>query len=222
MADPRARLAGALGVLALLAPTAVLATPTSAAAERGVLTDPAGDVVRTDMGLGEGEEDDGDRSFAPDEKGADVRRLVARHGRTSLTITMRYRDLTRGSKRLSTSFMIQAPREQFLFAEVTMGRERSGDRATFSSFSDEEPARCRGLRHEVSIASDTVRVTIPRRCLGRPAWVRVSGNAIATPFGQFGPSGPSEAPAHFWQDTAGADAYRPFSMPGQTRRIHAG
>ena len=38
---------------------------------------------------------------------------------------------------------------------------------------------CNGLRHRIDYAANTVRISVPRRCLDRPRWVRVGAKTIS-------------------------------------------
>lgn len=55
-------------------------------------------------------------------------------------------------------------------AEHPFGRHRLIDRS-------ESRVACPGLTHDIDYAADTVRVRVPRSCLGSPPWVRVALSA---------------------------------------------
>lgn len=132
---------------------------------RVVRTDPVGDV----WAIAEGEE--GEWVSAGDAPYADVRRAVVRHRRGSVVIRMSFTDLRRvhpagywatiyGPKKFRAALVMAGP-----------GRWKGRRMLVNGQFGT---ARCRGFTHSIDYADDVVTMQVPRRCLGRPAWVRVS------------------------------------------------
>lgn len=65
---------------------------------------------------------------------------------------------------------------------VTLFRQDST--VVFVGRTGHEPTRCRGVRSRIRWSSAAVRLSLPRRCLGDPRWVRVSSVlAYSTPDG---------------------------------------
>jgi hypothetical protein len=137
-----------------------------------VLTDGAGDVWFDPGGSDDNPSTRG--SFPP----ADVKRAVVRHATYALRIRMRFVTLRReGSQGFEAE--IQTPTESQLIASVT---SVPGHRRGRHFFSD-EGTTCPGMTHRINYATDVVRMRIPRSCLGRPRWVKVSLNnfMVTTP-----------------------------------------
>lgn len=215
----RARLAGALASLALLAPLTVLATSAPASAERVTLADPARDVVRTTITDG----DETDSVYDSTDTGTDVRRLVVRHAARKVTLTLHVRDLVRGERGRSAHFdIVDTSKGTMIGAAVRVGRTPARDQAfAFDPGGEGTGGTCRGVRHAVSARNDTIAVIIPRRCLGNPRWVRATASIMRTA-GRIGVGKDGEPGFHVSQDDAGADGRRPFAMPRATRRVHVG
>ena len=131
---------------------------------RVILKDPSGDV----WAIGDGEHD----GWAPagDVPTADVVRAVVRHGRANVVVTMTFANLRRVEAQ-SYSAMVVTP-EQYgaAFVMAGPGRWRGRHMLVDGEFGR---VRCRGLRHSIDYRADRVEIAIPRRCIGRPAWVKV-------------------------------------------------
>jgi hypothetical protein len=58
---------------------------------------------------------------------------------------------------------------------VAMINSGIGHRAGHMQLFDESGAiECRGMRHDIDYENDRVSIRLPRGCLGRPQWLRVS------------------------------------------------
>lgn len=102
----------------------------------------------------------------------DVTSLRVTHNQHRVRITMRYRALHRPSAKqgaIHTFHLRTNEHESFDVTMVTSPEVLQGDAA----FIGPEDADCRGLRSRISYRHDSVRVSIPRRCLSNPRWVRV-------------------------------------------------
>ncbi|WP_345458683.1 hypothetical protein [Nocardioides marinquilinus] len=154
----------------------------------------------------------------------DIRRLSVRHGRRDVVVTVRFADLVDG-RRSSLELPMLTPRGDYtLDLDVTpRGRVRTSWVPGYQSaileaaaeaaeedpegcqgfFFATEPGRCRGLEVERSPAADTVRVVVPRSCLGDPRAVRVG------------------ASTHGFEDDRDGETFRTFSdrwaPPGRDR-----
>jgi hypothetical protein len=102
---------------------------------------------------------------------ADVLRATAVHGRKQVRIEMEYADLRRRHPQSYGVDVFMGPeRHTWIGLEAADGHW--GGRTRF--YSDRDDAQeCDGLRGSVDYAADTVALSIPRRCLGRPDWVRL-------------------------------------------------
>jgi hypothetical protein len=146
----------AVAMLTAVAPAAEGAERRS----RVVLHDGTGDVWTGDFS----EENDPTRADFP---AADVTRAVVRHGTYALRIRMRIADL----RKVGTQFYqasIQTPRNEYLADLTSERRARMGREAFFGE------TRCRAMTHRIDYVNDVLRMRIPRRCLGRPRWVKVT------------------------------------------------
>lgn len=152
----------ALTISALAMPvTASGADPVS----RVVLTDPTGDV----WAISEGE--NAKWTSAGDVPTADVTSAIVRHGAHNVVVKMSFADLTREYD-AGYWAMIYTPKK-FRAALVMAGPGRWKGRRELVD-GQFGKVRCQGFTHTIDYATDEVTMRVPRGCLGRPAWVRVS------------------------------------------------
>jgi hypothetical protein len=126
---------------------------------RVVLNDGAGDVWAGDFS-----EEEPTRADFP---AADVTRAVVKHGTFAVRIRMRIDDL----RKIGTQFYqaeIRTPRSEYFAAVVSQAGARRGQEEFDGA------RRCRAMTHKIDYANDVLRMRIPRSCLGRPRWVRVT------------------------------------------------
>ncbi|MBD3926596.1 hypothetical protein IEZ26_18395 [Nocardioides cavernae] len=152
---------------AVLVPVVLLA-PAAAHAEKVVVEDAAGDVVRLvdDMDL------DGSLP-APDYAGVDVVRTAVAHGANRLRVSVRFGALQRDPFQL-TVVRVRTPDGSF---DVVV--ERLGGKPITSIGRGSKVVDCRGLKAKVDLGADTVTTSLPASCLGDPRWVQVGVGAVA-------------------------------------------
>jgi hypothetical protein len=176
---PTARSAALLASTALagLTSMAVVAAPTSAAVPAAVVHT-QGDTV-ADVWL------QGETSDLWSEHGArrnvDLTASRVRHAPRMITTTGWFTDLVRAEDRTSTVFWILTSAGRTYRVQHTAGPSRRSGQVFFKQYVDGRlhGRSCPGLTNQVSYADDLMRVVIPRPCLGRPAWVRFHGVAVA-------------------------------------------
>jgi hypothetical protein len=155
----------------VLATSAALAVATATAhAERVVLQDDSGDVWSPD----------GPNDFTAEGSVAntDLLRTWVRHQDRSVVVKARYVDL---KKRVSDEIEFHAylrtdrPRLYEVSAQVDwLGRETSYRLVRYSTG---KVLDCGGLTGRTRFGVNTLRITVPRACLGNPRWVRFQGKA---------------------------------------------
>jgi hypothetical protein len=99
---------------------------------------------------------------------ADVTKAVVTHGHYALRLRLRFANLRRVGHQ-AYRVDLQTPRADF-FAAVVAGSDIRQGRHFLER---ESTVRCRGFRHEIDYGTDVVTMRIPRRCLGRPRWIKV-------------------------------------------------
>lgn len=153
----------ALAIPALAMPVTAAGTDTEVS--RVVQADSTGDVWA--IGAGENAE----WVSAGDVPDADVTRAVVTHGRRNVVVRMSFTDLRR--KHEAGYWAVIYSPEKFRAALVSAGPGLwKGRRLLLNGQFGK--VRCRGFTHSIDYDNDIVTMRIPRRCLGRPAWVRVS------------------------------------------------
>jgi hypothetical protein len=132
---------------------------------RIVLTDPVGDV----WALSEGE--NAVWALADGVPDVDVTRAVVKHGRRNLVVRTAFADLRREHEAGYWVSIRSSRKFRAAFVLARPGRWRGQHRLVDNQFGN---VRCRGLAHTIDYDSNIVTIKVPRSCLGRPAWVRVS------------------------------------------------
>jgi hypothetical protein len=163
-----ARSATAVSVAALTT-AALVATALPAVAEQASHRDATGDVVL----LG-GE--DGSVTPQPGWKPGDIERIDVTHGAHRVRVRLAFRDVARRTDD-AYIYKIRTPQRRFWIDGFTDSSRPQGH--FFLSTNRRKPPRCAGLRHRIDYTNEQVRVSVPRRCIGDPARVRV-GAAVQT------------------------------------------
>ena len=164
----RSTVAATLVALTVLAP---LASTAPANAARLLTPDAAGDAWVKGA--------DGVFSEAGSRANTDVVASAVRHTDRFVNASVRYDDLVRDGDRIVTPVRLHASNgTTYLLRVTTQAGDRDGTaRLLRYTGQGAQTARvaCDGLQHSVSYADDLVAVSVPRSCLGRPAWVRYGG-----------------------------------------------
>ncbi len=190
--------------MATLAAVATLSATAPAVADTHVVRDIARDAQL--------EMSDGSLRAAPGHRTADVLRFTT----TFNTGRLYLRVLTRDTGEINQRFVIRRAGTLFtiyLNRPVVAG-EKQGASAIFL-YEDVQPRSCPGLDYVVQDARHRTVVSIPRRCIGSPRWVRTG----VTTFRDADRSNPGQSG---WVDDAGR---RYHYRAGQTKlgpRVFAG
>lgn len=192
---------------AFLAPVALL-LPTAAHAEQVTVDDAAGDAKAINFGseLGGflfGTETEGQPLFldAPAEAATDITRTTIQHGKR-ITITTHFRDLVETAEH-SVEMQVHVPRARF---DLTVARSADGTgfaelapRMVTSENGDWQPRPCRSVRGRYDVAAETVTVSFPAVCVGKPRWVQITSVASRL---QITPVGDGSVNLAGWADDA--------------------
>ena len=181
-------------LVAVLAPVALL-LPAAAHAEQVTVDDAVSDAkalnLASDMaGLFFGTGGDGGPPFldAPAETATDITRTTIRHAKR-VSITVHFRDLVETAE-YSVSVGIRTPDERY---DVFAARSADGVQDTQLSPSvlveESVPGRprpCRSVRGRYDAVAETLTVSFPAVCVGKPRWIQVEIGAArfqVTPLG---------------------------------------
>ncbi len=168
-----------LAAMPLLAATSAVpawsqTAPSTAARAVVTLPDARGDVWF--------QEEDGSWSEHGPRRNVDLEATRVRHAPRKVVATAWFTDLARTTDRTVTVFWIHTSADRsFRLQQATGPGIRSGQVVLVEVVDGRLVDRsCAGLTQTVSYADDLMRVTLPRPCLGRPAWVQYHGSATAT------------------------------------------
>jgi hypothetical protein len=151
--------------LALAAALTVMA-PTAAEAATYHHTDSTHDVVMVP--------DEGSTTTPePTRMSGDILGSTVIHGKNRVVMQMRYAQLVKTNDFVFHYFSVATNKNKvrnFLLFASPGKLEGRVSRETGKG----KPFRCKGVHWSIRYASGTATVSVPRRCLGRPKWVRVS------------------------------------------------
>jgi len=162
---------------ALSAVALALGAPTAATAQTWNHADPAGDVVKYTFDTDTFEES---HTGDPSVTNGDVISSTIKHNPRKVIATLRFRDLAVTHEDLTIFAM--SIRTDKGNRDMTVAAMKGHERGVRDfSRPDGHSVRCRGASHHIDYAAHTVSVVVPRSCLGRPRWVKVSAGAVRVP-----------------------------------------
>lgn len=158
---------------AVLATAALLFAAIPAHAAKVVVKDPTGDVYTTTMEI---------QTFTPigTRLNADVKRTVITHDRKAVTVKASYTDLAKNSDVISLGTFVRTNaglKRDLTF--VALPGKRKG-LVTLSRHNSIKEVACKGLSHRIDYSGNTIRITVPRICIGNPRWVQFQIGAGAS------------------------------------------
>ena len=185
----------------LLALTLLLTSTAGATAATWSAKDPRADVrgIRIQVDVAARRKAcDGPHGYrVPDDRRRDITSLTVDHGSDLVVLTLGMRDVTRPDANTSYYLHVRTPTAAYqLYVMRGVDPLPGGDDPGVYVFFSEEPdfpapgeikdcqfattslgLPCDGLVGDVDVRLDEVRVTIPRRCLRDPRWVRVAAES---------------------------------------------
>jgi hypothetical protein len=117
---------------------------------------------------------------APRQTAGDITGIVVRHAPRRVFVTVRFRELR--AMHPMQIHVIQLKTNESLRRELSIiaTPQRPQGHADFTR-PNGDTVRCRYLRRQVDYAENVLRVSIPRRCLSHPRWVRVGMGHLRIP-----------------------------------------
>jgi hypothetical protein len=211
---------------ALIAPVALL-LPAAAHADQVTVDDAVGDAKALNFGseLGGflfGTEAEGQPLFldAPAEAATDIVRTTIQHGKR-VTVTTYFRDLVEASEH-SVDLRIFTPSGRY-----DLSAARSADGSGYALLEpdmvvtedgDVRPRLCRSVRGRYDVAAETVTVSFPAVCIGKPRWIQVASGAFRM---QVTPLGDGSVNLAGWADDAFRSSLSEKSM-GRSPKVRRG
>ncbi len=160
-----ARRAASAAVVTVLSLAAVVATAASASAESRTLKDGRGDTWQI-FGT--------EPARKPGHPEADVRKVVVKHTARKVVVRARVQDLRREGQAITLAVDIDTPSDVTYSASADAWRGSWKGTTTFFA----GDSRTCEPRHSLSYGKDVIRLSVPTRCLARPAWVRAQVKVI--------------------------------------------
>ena len=158
----RAVCTGALTLATLVAGLVLL--PSDAQADSYVSPDASGDVVQVNL--------QAETSMqVPDRTEGDITSSGVAHGKRRVAMATRHRELTRTGAGTVHLFRIGSRNRVHVVTLVARPGHWQGSASMKTG--QGRSVSCRGLRWSIRYDDDLVRLSVPRRCLGRPSWVHV-------------------------------------------------
>lgn len=213
-------------LVAVLVPVALL-LPAAAHAEQVTVDDAVSDAKAlnfgSDMGgllFGTGGDDGPPFLDAPAETATDITRTTIRHAKR-VSITVHFRDLAETAE-YSVNIGIRTPDQRF---DVFAARSADGVRDTelFPSLVIDEsvpgrPRPCRSVRGRYDVVAETVTVSFPAVCVGKPRWIQIEVGAARL---QVTPLGDGSVNLAGWADDAFRSSLSENSM-GRSPKVRRG
>ena len=156
---------------AAVAVLSVLSTAAPASAARLRTSDGAADVWTRG--------EDGVWSEAGSVDNVDVLGSAVRHTTTHVHGSARYATLERGEDRFVLPVQLHTSNGAYYQVRIVATAEDPGGTLTLRRGTESGPKRvaCEGMDFLIDYDEEITAFSVPRRCLGRPAWVRYGGNA---------------------------------------------
>lgn len=150
--------------LVLSAVTLVSLAPTAAHAGKVVRVDASHDVVKWSYA---------GQAVQPARTEGDIVRSVVRHKATRVVMTLSFSELTPAGTGGFNVFTIKTRAMTRTVALQTIPGYWDG-RTFFYKGRSANAANCLGIHHKVDYTANTATVSVPRRCLHDPKWVKVA------------------------------------------------
>ena len=111
----------------------------------------------------------------------DLKASRVRHAPRKVVTTAWFTDLVRTTDKTVSVFWLRTSAGRTFRVQQATGPGIRAGQVVFLEYVDGRivDRTCQGMTREVSYADNLMRVTLPRPCLGRPAWVRYHGSATA-------------------------------------------
>ena len=154
----------------------VVGAPTAASAQTWNHTDPVGDVTKYTWNLDTDEETE---VVDPTITNGDVISSTVKHNPRKVIATMRFRDLVAPTEDID--LFVMSVRTGKLNRDLAVAATPDDVRGQHRlSRTNGDDVRCRGLSHRIDYTANTVTMSVPRACLGRPSRISAGVGAVRT------------------------------------------
>jgi hypothetical protein len=157
--------------IAALTTAVLVVTALPAVAEQASHHDATGDVVL--LGVV-----DDSKTAQPEWRPGDIKRIGVAHGTHRVRVRLNFRDVAQGTDG-AYFYKIRTPQRRFELAGFTAQERPQGEWFLLNP-SRQRSVSCAGLRHRIDYTNEQINVSVPRRCIGHPARVRVGAHARTT------------------------------------------
>ena len=108
----------------------------------------------------------------------DITKTVVKHSTNKIIITTTFYDLKAKDARYGVVDRLRFDHGPKVVADVDTNGKWKGQAYLFTDHSGEQ-IKCAGLTHAIDYTADTVQVSIPRSCVGKPAWAEVAEFSVS-------------------------------------------
>jgi hypothetical protein len=194
-------LTGSLAALALTAGATAVGTAAAAPARAEAYhhTDPAHDVVDRQS------TDATDTIPAPHQRTVDITRWNAAYRHSAVVSTMHVRDLVRGP--WNAIWFLKTPDKD----EYSLVLRHTDSGIEMGLLHNHQTVPCTGLAKQARYGKDTLSVSVPRSCLGKPRYVRVEPD-----------TGLTDSAGHDYEDNGMRDGALNYTEIAYGPRLHRG
>ena len=156
--------------LLVLAASLALLQPAQAFAGSYHHTDPSGDVLsETDNSNGS--------TKAPGRAEGDVLSSAVVHAKRKVFVSLHFRALTRTTSESAYVFRFRTDKHKVRDVTVVAGPGHWNGHAGMSTLRGRK-VRC-AVSEQIDYAHRSIRVAVPRRCLGRPHWIQLGSGMVS-------------------------------------------
>jgi hypothetical protein len=103
----------------------------------------------------------------------DVQAIAVNHARHNVTVTVKYRELSKTGTDGGHSFLFRTNTGERREVEIATGKGLWWGRTEMATPRG-DAVHCSGMSHTIDYAKNKVILVVPRSCLGKPRWVQVA------------------------------------------------
>jgi len=139
----------------------------------------------------------------------DITKTVVKHSANKITITATFDDLKAKDAGYGLVDRLRFDHGPKVVANVDANGKWKGQAALYTNHSGQQ-IDCAGLTHAIDYTANTVEISIPRSCVGKPTWVEVAEFSVSNVS--------DDTTTHSYIDDAGTDSHGFGTWSDKVRR----